>query len=51
MLMANSPMSDAYERLWATELSVGIGDAGITELLTQPLQALRNSRFWIPAGA
>jgi NhaA family Na+:H+ antiporter len=33
LVMANSPLSDAYERFWETELTVGIGDSGITESL------------------
>ena len=37
LLMANSPMSDADDRHWETELTVGFGGTGITELLTQPL--------------
>ena len=33
LLMANSPMSDGYERFWETTLTVGIGDGGISESL------------------
>jgi NhaA family Na+:H+ antiporter len=33
LVMANSPLSDTYERLWATELTIGIGDYGITDSL------------------
>src|SRR5215211_4198377 len=40
LLMANTAMSDTYEQFWETTLTVGIGDAGITESL----------RHWVNDG-
>jgi len=40
LVWANSPLSDAYEDLWSTELSIEIGGAGITEDL----------RHWVNDG-
>ena len=31
LLLANSPWSDAYSRLWATDLTVRVGGAGISQ--------------------
>jgi NhaA family Na+:H+ antiporter len=33
LAMANSPLSDTYARFWGTELTVGVGEYGITETL------------------
>jgi Na+/H+ antiporter NhaA len=40
LVWANSPLSDAYEDLWSTELSIEVGGAGITEDL----------RHWVNDG-
>lgn len=40
LVMANSPLSDTYERFWATELTIGVGRFGITESL----------RHWVNDG-
>ncbi len=40
LIMANSPLADAYEHFWETPLSVGIGDSVLTESL----------RHWINDG-
>ncbi len=40
IVLANSPLSGAYERFWETELTVGVGSFGITESL----------RHWVNDG-
>ena len=40
LVWANSPLSDAYEELWATKATIGIGSAQITEDL----------RHWVNDG-
>jgi NhaA family Na+:H+ antiporter len=40
LIWANSPISDSYERLWRTTLSIGLGDRGISEDL----------RYWVNDG-
>ncbi|MGH2559714.1 MAG: Na+/H+ antiporter NhaA [Thermomicrobiales bacterium] len=40
LLMANTPLSDTYERFWETELTIGVGRYGITESL----------RHWVNDG-
>jgi Na+/H+ antiporter NhaA len=40
LVWANSPLSGAYDDLWATELSITVGEAGITEDL----------RHWVNDG-
>ena len=40
LVMANSPLADIYERLWQTELAVGVGDFRIAESL----------RHWVNDG-
>lgn len=33
LVFANSPLSDSYDRLWSTQLTIGVGAHGITESL------------------
>lgn len=40
LVLANTPLSDSYERFWSTELTIGVGDYGITESL----------RHWVNDG-
>jgi NhaA family Na+:H+ antiporter len=40
LVLANTPLSDSYERLWATELTIGTANFGITESL----------RHWVNDG-
>ncbi len=50
VIWANSPASDAYDSLWATELKLGIGDVAITEDLRHWVNDALMALFFFVVG-